>query len=183
MGVANSVDRLREYGPRRCGRDRAADLSRDYARFVVEEVKPFIDGCYRTLPDAEHTGVGGSSMGGLISLHTAKWYPTVFGRCAAMSPSIWWDQEYFLQNIHVSPSWMKTCRVWLDMGTREGASEAGAAAMIGRAQRLANEFSRRGIRDGEGFHYDEVEGGTHNEAAWGGRLERVLQFLFPASSH
>jgi predicted alpha/beta superfamily hydrolase len=183
VGVANSVDRLREYGPRRCGRDRAADWSRDYARFVVEEVKPFVDGAYRTLPDAEHTGIGGSSMGGLISLHMAKWYPTIIGRCAAMSPSIWWDQEYFLQNVHVSPAWMKTCRVWLDMGTREGSSEAGAAAMVGRARRLAHHFARRGMRDSEGFHYEEVEGGMHNEAAWGGRLERVLQFLFPATTH
>jgi predicted alpha/beta superfamily hydrolase len=180
VGVANSADRLHEYGPRRCGRGRAEDRSRDYGRFLVEEVKPFIDASYRTLRDAEHTGVGGSSMGGLIALHLCKWYPAVFGRCAAMSPSLWWDREYFLQTIGVSQEWLRTCRVWLDMGTREGASEQGMAAMVDRARRLARQFARRGMRDGEGYHYEEVEGGLHNEAAWGGRLDRVLRFLFPA---
>jgi len=179
VGVANTVDRLREYGPRRCGKDRAIDTSRDYGRFLVEEVKPFVDACYRTRPEPEHTGVGGSSMGGLISLHLCKWFPGVFGKCAAMSPSIWWDQEYFLQNIHVSPSWMERCRVWLDMGTREGASEVGMNAMVNRVHRLATQFTRRGMIEGESLHFEVVDGGMHNEAAWSGRLDRVLQFLFP----
>lgn len=179
VGVANTADRLREYGPRRCGKDRAGDWSRDYGRFLVEQVKPFIDASYRTLREPEHTGVGGSSMGGLISLHLCKWFPAVFGKCAALSPSVWWDREYFLQNIHVSPEWMASCRVWLDMGTREGATEAGMAAMVGRARRLAQQFDRHGMRQGEDFHFEAVEGGTHNEAAWNARLDRVLRFLFP----
>jgi predicted alpha/beta superfamily hydrolase len=182
VGVANTADRLREYGPRRCGKERMGDWSRDYGRFLVEEVKPFVDASYRTLRDAENTGVGGSSMGGLISLHLAKWYPGVFGRCAAMSPSLWWDREYFLRNVHVSPEWLKTCRVWLDMGTREGATEAGMRAMVGRARRLADHFAHRGMREGEQCWFEEVEDGLHNEAAWGGRLDRVLRFLFPQES-
>ncbi len=179
VGVANTADRLREYGPRRCGKDRAGDLSREYGRFLVEEVKPFIDATYRTLPEPEHTGVGGSSLGALISLHLCKWYPGVFGRCAALSPSLWWDREYFRQTLAVSPEWLARCRVWLDMGTREGEKAMGAATMVDRARRLTRELSRRGMREGMGFRHEEIEGGLHNEAAWGGRLDRVLRFLFP----
>src|SRR5262249_51494278 len=91
VGVANTPGRLDEYGPKSDNR------ARDYGRFLVEEVKPFVDGAYRTLPEPEHSGVGGSSMGGLISLHLAQWYPDVFEKCAAMSPSLWWGREYFLR--------------------------------------------------------------------------------------
>src|SRR5205814_1751320 len=107
---------LREYGPLRPGRKPTDDLSREYGRFLVEEVKPFIDAEFRTLPDAEHTGIGGSSMGGLIALHLCQWYPNVFRRCAAMSPALWWDREYFLRNVSVSPEWLDHCRVWVDTG-------------------------------------------------------------------
>jgi len=181
VGVANTPDRLPEYGPRRCGRDRSDDRSRDYGRFLVEEVKPFIDATYRTRRDPAHTGVGGSSMGGLISLHLCKWYPNVFGKCAALSPALWWDREYFLQNLAVSPEWTRTCRVWLDMGTREGATETGMDAMVRRAERLARGLERRGMSGSGRLHAEIIDGGLHNEAAWGGRLDRVLRFLYPAA--
>ena len=181
VGVANTPDRIPEYGPRRSGRKRTDDLSREYGRFLVEEVKPFIDAEYRTLPDAEHTGIGGSSMGGLIALHLCKWYPHVFGRCAAMSPALWWDREYFLQSVNVSPEWLDRCRVWLDMGTQEGNTEAGMQAMVRRVRRLAQLFTRQGMREGEQFHVEVIRGGLHNEAAWSDRFDRVLRFLFGAS--
>ena len=76
-----------------------------YGRFLVEELKPFIDRTYRTLPGREHTAVGGSSMGGLISLFLCKWYPEEFGLCAAVSPSLWWDRELLLRQTAKDPSW------------------------------------------------------------------------------
>ena len=165
VGVANTPDRLDEYGPRR---EHAGDRdpARDYGRLLVEEVKPFIDATYRTRPEPEHTGVGGSSMGGLISLHLCRWYPAVFGRCAAMSPSLWWDREYFLRTAAES-EWPDRCRVWLDVGERESSSPAGSAATMARTRRLADLFARQGLRSGEHFRYTEVPGGEHNEGSWG----------------
>jgi predicted alpha/beta superfamily hydrolase len=178
VGIANSVDRLQEYGPHRPTPGDDSHWARDYGRFVVEEVKPFIDSLYRTRPAPECTGVGGSSMGGLISLQLCKWYPDVFRRCAAMSPSLWWDREYFLQGMPEDPHWLEQCRVWMDMGSREGASEAGMNAMVGRLARLARQFARHGMREGRDFVAETVEGGMHNEASWGGRFDRVLRFLY-----
>lgn len=57
----------------------------NYLRFLVQEVKPYIDSHYATLPDAENTFVMGSSMGGLISLYAICEYPKVFGGAAALS--------------------------------------------------------------------------------------------------
>jgi predicted alpha/beta superfamily hydrolase len=180
VGVANTPDRISEYGPQRGGRTGPGDWSREYGRFLVQEVKPFIDAHYRTLRDRENTGVAGSSMGGLISLHLCKWYPDVFGKCAAMSPSLWWDREHFIQNLHVSTEWLAHCRVWLDMGTREGGSEAGMSSMLDRVRRLGAQLIRRGMRQGEQLHVEEVDGGRHNEGSWGDRFDRVLRFLYPA---
>jgi predicted alpha/beta superfamily hydrolase len=181
VGVWNTADRLREYAPRRDGgRTGDADWSREYGRFLVEEVKPFVDTRYRTLPGPDHTGVGGSSMGGLISLQLCQWYPAVFGRCAALSPSLWWDREFFLHHLHAMPEWLGRCRVWLDMGTREGHTEEAMSAGADRAKRLAAQLVRRGMRPGDGLGFEIVEGGTHDEGAWGARLDRVLRFLFPA---
>lgn len=183
VGVANTPDRLREYGAGRAADAEpagAADLSRAYARFLVEEVKPFVDAHYRTLQGPDHTGVGGSSLGGLISLYLCRWYPEVFGRCAALSPSLWWDREEFGRQLDQGSPWPTGCRLWLDMGTREGETAEAAAAQIARAHRLADALRRSGLSGGDRFHYEDVTDGEHNEAAWGRRFDRVLRFLFPA---
>ena len=60
----------------------------DYLDFLVNNLKPYIDKNYRTLPDREHTGIGGSSMGGFISLYGGLKYQEVFSKIAAFSPAI-----------------------------------------------------------------------------------------------
>ena len=89
----------------------------DYARMIIEELKPLIDRSYRT--DPATTGVAGSSLGGLVSLHIGFTHPAVFTRIAALSPSVWWDRKAILKTIRESRSKPKT-RLWVDMGTAEG---------------------------------------------------------------
>src|SRR5215213_5718683 len=62
----------------------------DYGRMIIEELKPLIDRTYRTQP--ARTGLAGSSLGGLASLHLGFTHPQVFSRIAALSPSVWWDK-------------------------------------------------------------------------------------------
>ena len=178
VGIGNTADRIREYGPRRPGMHHRDDWSPEYGRFLVEEVKPFIDAHYRTLDGPEHTAVGGSSMGGLISLNLCKWYPGVFGRCMAMSPSLWWDGEFFLRDIATKPGWLNTCRVWLDMGGREGHTRATQRAGLRRARRLADAMRASGAERAGRLRYVEVSDGEHNEAAWGGCFGEALKWLF-----
>lgn len=173
VGVANSPDRLKEYGPKPGDPD---DLSSGYARFLIEEVRPFIDREYRTRTGPRHTGVGGSSMGGLISLHLCRNYPDVFGLCAALSSSLWWDNERLIREVEDDPAGLANCRTWLDMGGREGHSQVGMGAMVRRARRLA--FHLRNV-PAEQFRYYEDADGSHNESAWAARFPDVLQFLFP----
>jgi predicted alpha/beta superfamily hydrolase len=182
VAVANTPDRVREYGPREKApkKGKNADMSRRYGRYLVEEVKPFIDKNYRTMPGPHETAICGSSMGGLISLHLSQWYPDVFGLCAAMSPSLWWDHEYFLRNISSSPGWMDMVKLWLDVGGREGQTRNVQIGTARRVRRLAKIFEMRGRIEGVDYSYLEVPDGLHNESAWAGRFDRVLKFLFGA---
>jgi len=175
VGIANSTDRIREYGPR-SGSD---DLSGDYARTLVDEVKPFIDAHYRTKPGAEHTAVGGASMGGLISLYLSKWYPGVFGMCIAMSPSVWWERESFIGTMRESPEWLNTCRVWLDIGGREGGSYEGMTATLERTRRLGALMRSAMPQRAGNFRYVEDPDGRHNESDWGRRFADALRWMFP----
>lgn len=179
VGVGNSPDRLDEYGPRR-GHAVGPDLSAGYGRFLVEELKPFIDREYRTRPGPTDTAVGGSSMGGLISLHLARWHPEVFGKCAAVSPSLWWEREHFLRTVRYRTDWVRHVKIWLDMGTREGHTEAGMVAGARRARHLAAAFEAIGRRPGRDFYFLEIDGGGHSEHDWAMRFDRVLKYLFPA---
>ena len=60
-----------------------------YVDFLTFTLKPYIDQQYRTRPDAAHTGIAGSSLGGLISVYAALRYPAVFGCVGAFSPAFW----------------------------------------------------------------------------------------------
>lgn len=72
---------------------------KDYLAFIVQTLKPYIDHHYRTLPDKAHTGIGGSSMGGLLALYGGLLYPDLFGYVAAFSPSIWLDDQHIEKEI------------------------------------------------------------------------------------
>ena len=90
VGIDNSADRLNELSPTwpRSSNEFIKSPSGDkYADFIVKTVKPFIDKNYNTFSDRAHTGVGGSSMGGIISFFIGLRYPAVFGKVLAFSPS------------------------------------------------------------------------------------------------
>lgn len=94
VGIDNSSDRLNEYSP---AWPRSSEGSahiqnpsgEKYAQFVVQTVKPYIDANFNTNPDKEATGIGGSSMGGVISFYMALTYPEVFGYALLFSTAMW----------------------------------------------------------------------------------------------
>lgn len=170
--------RMAEYTPSvdpRWGIGGRADL---YGKFLLEEVKPFIDETYRTLPGRDDTGVCGSSLGGLLSLHLARTRPEQVGLCAAVSPSLWWGEKDALHDIAKATAWTAACRVWFDMGTAED-SEDSSGKSVANTRELARIFDAAGRRAGVDYVYLEVEGGRHNEADWAARFEKVLRFLYP----
>jgi predicted alpha/beta superfamily hydrolase len=171
VGIDNTPARLDEYTIHRDHREQAGGRGLLYGRFLTEEVKPFIDDRYRTLPGRETTGVGGSSLGGLISLAIVRAHGDVFGLCAALSPSLWWCRGRLLREVAADGAWLRrVVRLWIDMGTREDSPR--------RTRLLVRHLEAAGLRHGEQFRYEEVPGGEHNEAAWAARFDRVLLYLF-----
>ena len=171
-------DRIHEYAPTSARYDRnggsdakSRGLLWAYGRFLVEELKPFIDQTYRTRPDSHSTGLGGSSLGGLASLILSFWFPETFTRIAALSPSIWWDDCVIHRIVDEIEEIPRASRIWLDTGTHEQGWE--------RAAHLRDQLVERGWRLDDNLHYKEVQGAEHAEWAWSARFEAVLRFLFP----
>jgi predicted alpha/beta superfamily hydrolase len=173
VGIYNTGEhRIAEYTPSRDKKQNAGGEGRAYGRFVVEELKPFIDATYRTCSDRDNTGVAGSSLGGLISLYLALHYPYVFGRVAALSPSIWWDRRMILRLVRALKR-STNQRIWIDAGTDEGKTT------LTNVRDLKELLLQKGWRQGEDLAYLEVSGAGHNEGAWAARFGAVLGFLFP----
>ena len=172
VGVANTgLRRMPEYTPTRDLRLGGGEGPL-YGRLLVEDLKPLIDRSLRTLTGSADTGLGGSSLGGLISLALGLQYPAVFGRLAVLSPSLWWDGRSILRTVaEASPT--PRPRIWLDMGTAEGLRHLRDCDLLYR-RLLAHGWQEKNLR------YERVEGGLHNEDAWADRFPEVLRFLFPA---
>jgi predicted alpha/beta superfamily hydrolase len=177
VGVYNTGrDRVDEYTPTVDAKYKAGGKADLYGRMLVEELKPFIDSEYRTRRDAKQTGLGGSSLGGLVSLYLALKYPQTFGRVAVVSPSVWWDNKMIVREVEALKK-RPRLHIWLDMGTKEGGNEA--EEQTRNARTLRDALVRKGWKEGSDLKYFEAEGAEHNERAWAARVEPMLRFLFP----
>ncbi len=183
VGIHNNADRINEYTP-------FADAARGggrgdaYLAFIVETLKPFIDKTYRTQPEPEHTGIAGSSLGGLSSLYAVYRYPDVFRLAGVISPYLPWADGAILQYVRTHAPQVQP-RIWLDIGTAESeeAEQAGHATPIAACRELVSTLEAAGARREVDFRYEEVAGGHHNERDWAARLDRVLIYLLAGGQH
>lgn len=172
VGIYNAgKQRLREYTPTRAPKLGGGRANR-YAKFLLDEVQPMVKGNYRVLGGPENTGIGGSSLGGLVSLYLGLRQPDIFGKIAALSPSVWWNQRVILRFAEAAPV-HPLPRIWLDIGTREG------PRIVDDVERFRDILLHKGWQLGRDLSYQRVEGAEHNEAAWAARVGPFLEFLFP----
>jgi len=170
-------ERVHEYAPTRGVIDakakrkkRSKGLARKYGHFLMDELKPYIDRKYRTKPQAEFTGLGGSSLGGLATLAIGILYPQVFSRLMVMSPSVWWD-NFAIYRLIDSIEQKPPLKIWLDTGTAEPGWE--------QARELLNRLVKKRWKLHKDLQYMEAQRADHSEAAWAARVEPALRFLFP----
>ena len=178
VAVANmGEDRIHEYAPtsgvidaKAKRKKRSKGLARQYGQFLIEELKPYIDQKYRTKPGPEFTALGGSSLGGLVTLAIGMLYPQVFRRLMVMSPSIWWDNFAIYRLVDFLEQ-KPPLKIWLDTGTAELGWE--------QTRELANRLIEKGWKLHKDLQYMEAQRADHSEAAWAARVEPALRFLFP----
>jgi predicted alpha/beta superfamily hydrolase len=138
-----------------------------YVKFIVEQVKPFMDSAYRTLPGPENTLIMGSSMGGLISHYAIQQYPTVFGKVGIFSPSYWYSQDVY--NFVREKPLPKSVRVYIAVGKHEG-------AMVDDAHKMYDLLvSTTHSPDHLQFVIDPQ--GDHNEASWRKQFAPAIRWL------
>jgi len=186
VGVWNSgATRFHEYMPRRAvGAEGAAaypsmapvpaaDLKSDaYLKFLVEELKPFIDRTYRTRPEREHTFVMGSSMGGLISAYAVCEYPAVFGGAGCVSTHWLAGDGAMVDYLAAHLPRDGAHKFYFDHGTdvldgRYEPHQARADAVLRAA----------GYAPGPHWLTRKFENTGHNEKSWRERVDIPLAFL------
>ncbi len=178
VGIYNTKDRINEYTAAEDAKYKMGGKVDLYGRMIVEELKPFIDANYRTRKEAKHTGLGGSSLGGLASLYLALKHGDVFGRAAVVSPSVWFANQQIVHYVEALPK-KPNVRIWMDMGTKEGRDAEGAQQAVTDVRLLQMTLIKKGWKDGKDLKYFQAEGAEHNEKAWAARVELILTFLFP----
>ena len=151
---------------------REAITSDNYLRFLVSELKPFIDKTYLTKPDADNTLIMGSSMGGMISAYAVSEYPEVFGAAACLS-------THWVLGEGAAVKWYKNNwptagnhRLYFDYGTKS------IDADYEPFQKMMDAVMRRkGYRENEDWVTRRFEGASHRPKAWRERLHIPLIFL------
>ncbi|MFO0573619.1 MAG: alpha/beta hydrolase-fold protein [Polyangia bacterium] len=172
VGPENTADRIYEYTPTKgTEKDLEGGGGDLYLDFLISELKPVIDRELRTLPDAAHTALAGSSLGGLITAYAGTKHAAVFGRLGIFSPSTWWDGKVIITMVKASPQ--RPQRIYVDSGD---SGPSGDDSVNTRA--LADTYrTDLGYRDGVDFLYVLMPGAVHNEDAWAARLPAALRFL------
>lgn len=174
VGIYNSSFRLDEYSPW-VNPQYGGGQGDEYADWMVETLKPYVDGNYRTLSDREHTGIMGSSMGALISLYTAIEHQDVFGKVGIFSPAFWFagNQAY----THVSSTGKQAdMKIYLLAGDQED-----NGSVVDDLNAMHNTLSNAGFEDEELFLLTHNDG-QHSEWYWAREFPDAYEWLFSNST-
>jgi predicted alpha/beta superfamily hydrolase len=177
VGIDNAgKDRLREFMPHRSMHPMMLRaLGRYYPDFLMKEVMPFVERNYRVATGPENTGLGGSSLGGLIALYTAIVRPEVIGRLLIESPSLWVSHRQIIKDSRTVRIWPE--RIFLGAGTAEAGNAERSRAVVDDVRELAA-IVRRAVLSERRLRLVIQDGAEHTESAWAERFPEALQFLF-----
>ncbi len=142
-----------------------------YIQFIIEKLIPYINKNYKTLTDFENTGIGGSSLGGLISLYAGLSNPGVFGKMMIFSPSLWIAKKIFNQTESFHP--LQKSKIYLYSGGMESADH------LPNAQRLEAIFRAKMEENHEiDFRFSVNEIGVHAEIYWRHEFPKAVKWLY-----
>lgn len=163
--------RLNEYSPVDfCYKDlEIKGEGKVYMDWLVGTLKPYIDRTYRTLPNRNNTAIGGSSMGGLMSLYAACYYNEVFHRAACLSPSLWVNSEATFELLKSAVPTPDTW-IYMDYGDQELSNHEGNPEVLRTAVDILLQKQLK-------LTFRIVPGGSHCEASWEKQIPIFMQCL------
>lgn len=185
VGIWNTPKRIAEYMPQKAVTgasikllkdapplERGEILSDNYLKFLVNELKPFIDSTYRSLPDRKHTFIMGSSMGGLISAYAISEYPQVFGGAGCISTHWPAGEGIVIDYLKKHLPDARTHKLYFDYGT-----ETLDAEYEPYQQKMDEVMRNSGYREGKNWITKKFAGAEHSERAWSRRVDIPLTFF------
>ena len=177
VGIDNTGrDRVREYMPHRSLHLKMLRVhGKYYPDFLIKEVMPFVENAYRVATTPENTGLGGSSLGALVALHTAIARPGTIGRLLLESPSLWAANRQIIKDSRLVRIWPE--KIFLAAGTAEAGNAERSRTVVDDVRELAA-IMRRAVLSEKRLRMVITEGAGHTESAWGQRFPEALQFLF-----
>ena len=155
-----------------------AGQGESYLEELVHVIKPYMDASFRTIPDAKHTGIGGCSLGGLISLYAYYQYPDVFGRLAWLSTSFWYEK--LISYIHEQPLPEGEHRIYMYVGELEGIYKTNIQRqMVSSTKEAYQLLSQKGLSSHQ-LKFETDPMGTHDDIFFGRYFPEALKWLFRA---
>jgi putative esterase/starch binding protein with CBM20 domain len=157
-----------------------------YGRFIVEEVKPYIDRQYRTLPDPTHTAMAGSAMGGLATMYIAQKHSDIFGAIALFDPFLrdptsGSGGKLLINDLLDHPAWATGLHWYVNMASDPAGVYPGTdPAADGQA--LHQALLAAGLKEGSGVTYEPAPGEQCNETGWSQRIDKLLSNLYGRSA-
>lgn len=142
----------------------------NYMKFIAETLKPYIDKNFRTKKCAKHTTLGGSSLGGLISVYGVAKHPKTFGKIIAFSPAFWFNSKKlndFLQHSDVN---LKKHKFYIIQGMHED------EGMKEETEKVIENLKLKKVKP-ENIYFKEHQDGKHNEAYWRREFQAAFEWL------
>jgi predicted alpha/beta superfamily hydrolase len=142
-----------------------------YIRFITDTLKPFVDKKFRTKSEREFTGIGGSSMGGLVSIFCGLMYPEVYGKLMIFSPSLWVAPKMNFNNLDFSEP--ADTKIYLYAGGNE------SETMIRHVKKFQNNMIQNAfVSDTMKIKLSINNEGKHNEIYWSDEFPKAIEWLF-----
>lgn len=168
-------------------RNRELTANPEFARFIAEELMPWVRKNYRVTTDPQRVTIGGSSLGGLAAAHAALNYPQSFNNVIALSGAFWWAPEanpgdpanavnetgWLTKRFVESPK--LPLRFWMAAGTFETDPTGSGGAILETTRHLRDVLLAKGYS----VEYQQFPGG-HDAYSWRGLLPEALMALIPA---
>jgi predicted alpha/beta superfamily hydrolase len=165
VGIYNSPERMKEYY--------TGDAGEKYLKFIVNELKPFIDKTYRTLSDRENTASIGSSAGGLVSFMLLWEYNNVFSKAACISPAFYIRGLDYITPVLESRVKRKNIKIYIDCG-----GTGLDSILLEGTNKMLSALKKKGYRKGKDYQWFFDKTGEHKEGVWARRLWRPLEYLY-----
>ena len=162
-------DRIKEYnvGKTVLG----SGQGKQYIRFVTDTLKPFVDNNFRTKPEREFTGIGGSSMGGLVSIFSGLMYPEVYGKLMIFSPSLWVVPKMNISNDFDDEA--QDTKIYLYAGGDESATMIEHVKQF-KKKLIKSEFVSSKMKIKLSINNE----GKHSEIYWSDEFPKAIEWLF-----